>query len=185
MERLTSLFARVLYHVRGWCLRWMIVAAGGRCGPGLRVESGFRLRHGVHGGLNFGRNLYIGCGSVIDCPEGGKFIIGDDVTLTHGAFISVAESVSIGSDTLMGEYSSIRDANHGVALTDIPIRSQPMQPKAISIGANVWIGRGCAILAGSIIGDGAVVGANSVVRGHLSENVIAAGVPAKVLRERS
>lgn len=185
MATVTSSLVRVMYHLRGWCFRRMILAAGGQCDSGLRVESGFRLRHGPHSGLSFGRNLYIGCGTVVDCPIGGRLVIGDDVTLTHGAFLSVAASVTIGSDTLVGEYSSVRDANHGVALTGGPIRSQPMQPKAVVVGANVWIGRGCAILAGSTIGDGAVIGANSVVRGTVPANVVVAGAPAKVLRERS
>lgn len=184
MARLLSSFTRVVYHLRGWLYRCLILLAGGRCGAGLRIESGFRLRHGPHAGLSFGQNLYIGCGTVIDCPEGGKLDIGDDVTLTHGAFISVAQSVTVGSDTLIGEYSSIRDANHEIALTGVPIRSQPMRAKPVRIGTDVWIGRGCAILAGSDIGDGSVVGANSVVRGQLPQNVIAAGTPAKVLRER-
>lgn len=55
--------------------------------------------------------------------------------------------------------------------------------KPITIGNNVWIGTGAIILAGVTIGDNAVIGAGSVVKRDIPANVIAVGVPCKVLRE--
>lgn len=176
--------ARVGYLARGVVYRAIIRASGGRCGPGLRVEPRLRLRHGAHQGLSFGRNVYLGIGTVIDCPPGGQVSIGDDVTLTHGIFISAAKSVKIGNDTLVGEYVSIRDADHFAELGPVPIREQPMDARGCDIGSNVWIGRGCAILSGAVLHDGCVIGANSVVRGEIPENAIAVGSPAKVRRLR-
>ena len=53
----------------------------------------------------------------------------------------------------------------------------------IKIGNNVWIGAGATILAGVTIGDNTVIGAGSLVKKDIPSNVVAVGVPCKVLRE--
>ena len=53
----------------------------------------------------------------------------------------------------------------------------------ITIGNNVWIGAGTTVLGGVTIGDNTVIGAGSVVTKDIPSNVIALGVPCKVLRE--
>ena len=55
--------------------------------------------------------------------------------------------------------------------------------KPIQIGNNVWIGAGATILAGVTIGDNTVIGAGSLVKKDIPANVVAVGVPCKVLRE--
>ncbi len=52
------------------------------------------------------------------------------------------------------------------------------------IGNDVWLGHGCTIMSGSEIGDGAVVGAHSVVRGRIPPYAIVIGNPAKVVKYR-
>jgi acetyltransferase-like isoleucine patch superfamily enzyme len=64
------------------------------------------------------------------------------------------------------------------------MRYQPHTSKPILIGRDVWIGRGSCILPGVTIGEGAVIGANSVVTGDISDFAIAAGAPAKVIKMR-
>lgn len=54
----------------------------------------------------------------------------------------------------------------------------------VIIGNDVWIGHGAVILSGSRIGDGAVIGANSLVKGEIPPYAIAAGNPARVMRYR-
>ena len=92
--------------------------------------------------------------------------------------------ISIGRDTLIGEFVTIRDANHGID-PDKPIRQQPHRTAAIEIGKDVWIGRGAVILPGVKIGDGSVVGANSVVTRSLEAGVVAVGSPARVIKNRN
>lgn len=55
--------------------------------------------------------------------------------------------------------------------------------KPITIGNNVWIGANSTILAGVVIGDNTVIGAGSVVTKSIPGNVVAVGVPCKVVRE--
>lgn len=185
MFRLIALATKAGYRACGGLLRLMITLAGGTCGPGLRLERGLRIRQGLHSGWTIGTDVYIGRNTTIDCLRCATLFIGDRVTLTEGTFISVVERVQIGEDCLVGEYCSIRDANHSMSRIDQPIAMQPMEGSAISLSPNVWIGRGCAVLAGCSIGTGAVVGANSVVTRPLAANGIYAGTPAKLIRMRS
>ena len=55
--------------------------------------------------------------------------------------------------------------------------------KPVTIGDNVWLGSNVVVCPGVTIGDNAVIGAGSVVTKDVPENVIAAGVPCKVIRE--
>lgn len=66
------------------------------------------------------------------------------------------------------------------------IRLQPSEAaeQGIVIGNDVWIGAQTTILKGAMIRDHAVIGANSIVNSEISENVIAAGNPAKVIKYR-
>lgn len=63
-----------------------------------------------------------------------------------------------------------------------PIREQGGERKMVTVGAGAWIGSGAIVLAD--VGKGTVVAAGSVVTKPLPDNVIAGGVPAKVIRNR-
>jgi acetyltransferase-like isoleucine patch superfamily enzyme len=65
---------------------------------------------------------------------------------------------------------------------DIPIREQGGERAMVRIGEGAWIGSAAIVLAD--VGRGTIVGAGSVVTKPLPENVIAAGVPARVIRPR-
>jgi acetyltransferase-like isoleucine patch superfamily enzyme len=185
MFRFLALVPKLAYRIRGGLLRWLIVLAGGKCGPGLRVERGLRIRQGLHAGWDIGTDVYIGRNTTIDCLIGTSFRVGSNVTLTEGLFISICSQVAIGANALIGEYCSIRDANHDIADANLPITIQPMVAAPITIEENVWIGRGCAVLAGITVGHGSVIGANSVVTRTLPAGGIYAGSPAKLIRMRS
>lgn len=58
------------------------------------------------------------------------------------------------------------------------------QARRVKIGHDVWIGHGAVVLPGISIGNGAVIGANAVVTRDVADFMIAAGVPAKILRPR-
>ncbi len=169
-------------RIRGGIIRMLIILGGGACGPGLRVEPGFRLRQGFHKGLRFGSNVYLGQMITIDCPLGAALDIGNRATFTQGIFVGVVRNVQIGHDVLIGEYVSIREANHAFDDLNVPIRLQGMVGEPISVGDDCWIGRGACLLPGTQLARGVVVGANSVVSGSIATNCVIAGSPARVLR---
>ena len=58
-----------------------------------------------------------------------------------------------------------------------------MAERPVVIGDGSWLGHGTVVLPGATIGRHVVVGANSVVTGNLPDNCVAAGVPARVLKQ--
>lgn len=115
--------------------------------------------------------------------DGGRITLGRNVRINRGSTLFSYAEINIGDDTLMGEFVTIRDANHGIK-KDINIRQQAHESQAINIGKDVWIGRGCVILPGVTIEDHCVIGANSVVTSSIPKNSIAVGSPARVIKQR-
>jgi lipopolysaccharide O-acetyltransferase len=63
-----------------------------------------------------------------------------------------------------------------------PVRRRLSQGQPVRIGANVWLGDGVVVLPGVSIGEGSIVGANSVVSRDLPSGVIAVGAPATPIK---
>ena len=73
-------------------------------------------------------------------------------------------------------------ATHGIDDPDRPIRDQPGQRTRVRVGQGAWIGSNAVVLAD--VGAHSVIGAGAVVTQPIPDYVIAAGVPAKVIRSR-
>jgi acetyltransferase-like isoleucine patch superfamily enzyme len=115
----------------------------------------------------------------------GPLTIGARVSIGSGCFIHAGNAgVTIGDDSLISPNVSIVGSNYRYDRLDIPIQQQGEITKGVSIGKDVWIGVGCAILDGARIGDHAIVAPNAVVSGPVAEKVIAAGNPAKPIFTR-
>jgi len=136
----------------------------------------------------------------------GKLTRGKDVRFAPNVSFANAERISIGNRTRMGARCHIWAGDNGGAIRigsdtnfgplcfvtasnysfekGVPFLDQAKQDADIEIGNDVWLGAGVIVLAGVTIGDGCVVAAGAVVTKSLPPNVIAGGVPAKVLRER-
>lgn len=115
----------------------------------------------------------------------GKGIsIGDYVAIGEFSYIGGAGGVTIGGGSIIGQYFSVHPENHIYTNLDTEIRFQGVERQGISIGCNCWIGSKVTILDGAQLGNGCVVGAGSVVRGCFPDNVVIAGVPARIIRKR-
>jgi acetyltransferase-like isoleucine patch superfamily enzyme len=103
--------------------------------------------------------------------------LGDNAVISRGTHIVAMAGIKIGEGTLIGEYTSIRDANHNRE-PDRPIRDSGYRAKPITIGREVWLGRGVTVLRGVMIGDKATVGANAVVTRDVPAGATVVGIPA-------
>ncbi|HIJ74748.1 MAG TPA: acyltransferase [Candidatus Hydrogenedentes bacterium] len=141
--------------------------------------------HAVKGSrVIFGEHCRLGRNALFETAGAGQITLGANVRVNAGTVIVSSAQVTIGDDCLIGEYVSIRDADHGMA-PDTPMRLQQQEAAPIAIGRDVWIGRGAAVLKGVTVGDGAVIAANSVVTKDVPPMVVVAGVPANVIKSRT
>lgn len=169
----------------GFLIRAWIILNNGKCGSGFIVESGFRLKYPPHSGIRIGNNVCIGKQTTFDIPKGSKLEIGSDVSLTGYSYISAAKEVVIGNHVIIGEFVSIRDANHSAILGAGFIKEQTMSAASIVLGDDIWIGRGVAILKGVKIANGSIVGANAVViKDIVIANSLNTGIPCHFIKLR-
>lgn len=129
----------------------------GKCGENVWIEQPFLCDYGDN--IEVGENFYANYNLVVlDCA---KVTIGDNVFIAPNVGIyTAAHPIVAAQRNTGGEFA-----------------------EAITIGSNVWIGGGVQLCPGVTIGDNTVIGAGSVVTKDIPSNVVAAGVPCRVIRE--
>lgn len=118
-------------------------------------------------------------------PEGSVHI-GAGTSIHRGCQIeSYKASIRIGRLVDIAARCAIQSFDHGIAPGQ-PIKKQPLTTKGpIIIEDEVWLGHGVIVLSGVRIGQGAVIGAGSVVTRDVPAGAIAVGVPARIVRMRA
>ena len=112
---------------------------------------------------------------------GSRITLGDHVYANTGLTVIDDTFVTIGSHVMLGPRVTISAASHPV---DPELRRQAYQyDLPVVLEENVWVGAGATILPGVTIGKNSVIGAGSVVDRDIPPDVVAAGVPCRVLRE--
>jgi acetyltransferase-like isoleucine patch superfamily enzyme len=149
-------------------------------------------------GVRIGRGASTYLGTMFDVGRRGQVTVGE-FSLVHGARIICDDQVEIGdyaliswNVVLMDSYRVPSDPFDRRRSLQIAPGSWPRQIEGFSrsarrvrIGPNVWIGFDACVLPGVTIGEGAIVGARSVVVSDVPPYTIAAGNPARVIRSLS
>lgn len=116
-----------------------------------------------------------------------EILIGNNCNIRDNCHITAAVSIRIGNNLLTGTNVLITDNSHGTtdhAMTDIHPQHRPLISKGpVVIGNNVWLGNNVCIMPGVTVGDGAIVGANSVVTHDIPPYSVAAGIPARIIKQ--
>lgn len=107
--------------------------------------------------------------------ENAELAVGEGCGFS-GTVIRCASRITLGRNVRCGANTLIYDTD---AHSDDP-RSGPDAP--VVIGDNVWLGVNVTVLKGVTIGEGTLVGAGSLVTKSLPAHVVAAGIPAKIIR---
>lgn len=110
-------------------------------------------------------------------------MLGKHVGIGRHTVIAAKRSIVIGDYTQLGPYCQIHDQSHGMSCDDL-IMNQRSILGPVTIGRDCWLGGGVRVLMGVTIGDGAVVGAGSVVTKDIPPYEVWAGAPAQKLRNR-
>lgn len=151
------------YAVRAWAHRVDVYRQTAIAGPLKTCGHGVRFQEPV----------------LIAQPE--EVEIGDEVSFAAFVHIWGAGGVCIGARTMIGSHTAISSVTHDYTRPDM---HNTVVLKRIEIGPDVWIGAHSMIMAGVTIGEGAVIGAGSIVTHDVAPFTIVAGVPARLLKER-
>lgn len=145
-------------------------------------------------GISIGDNFSGGCDIALwswnavnikgdDC----KLVIKNNVSITDRCIISAANRIEIGNGCLLGRDTFITDNSHGENISINELNISPHERNIFSkgtviIGDNVWTGKNVCIMPNVKIGNGAIIGANSVVTHNIPPYSVAVGSPAKVIK---
>jgi acetyltransferase-like isoleucine patch superfamily enzyme len=140
-------------------------------------------------GIRFGKNVTLLKGTIIECTGvlnrlGEGLTIGNNVGIAQNCFIQVRGIVEIGNDVIFGPNVSVFSENHNFDNPDLPISKQGQTRKGVKIEDGVWIGTRAVVLDGVVLGKNCIVAAGSVVTKNVPPYAIAAGIPAKVIKNR-
>ena len=134
-------------------------------------------------GIDVGDGVFIGRGTILSCKD-GDIVLGDHVNVGFHSEIFSGSRVSVGRYGLFAAYTYLVGGGHEFERAGLAVLEQPRSSRGIALGDNVWLGTGAKVLDGVRIGSDVVVGAGAVVTSDLPDGVVAAGVPARILRGR-
>ena len=177
----------------------------GRCGRGVVFGQNVVLRHphkifigdnvvvddhcvldakgDSNQGITIGSGVFIGRNTVLHCKN-GDILVGDDTNIGFNCDIASSNHIEIGRKVLIAAYSYLVGGGHDFSQLDTSIMHQKRIANGIFVRDGAWIGAGVTVQDGVTIGEGAIVGTGAVVAESLPANVVAVGIPAKVLRNR-
>lgn len=155
--------------------------------PGLLVHLAKVARFYSYAHVQPRRRITAGPGlrmsPVASLRNGERIVLGSDVHVGERCFLWAGDStgrIVLGDKVLLAPEVFITASNYGLA-HGTPVMDQPKREADVVIGSDVWLGARVVVLPGVTIGDGAVVGAASVVSRSLPAHCIAVGSPARVV----
>ena len=116
------------------------------------------------GSITLGKNVMTNK-RVTFSAVGGKLVIGDNVSFNRNAIVVCRSSIEIGSHTSFGPNVVIYDHDHQLGSAGYEGNRYKCSP--VVIKDNCWIGANVTILRGTVIGEGCVIGANTVIKGEI------------------
>jgi acetyltransferase-like isoleucine patch superfamily enzyme len=136
------------------------------------------------GRLEIGRDTLLEPGCWLTLAPEARIRIGGGCFLNRNTMLAATELIEIGDHVMFANGCFVGDADHRYDDPVAPVTRQGFEPKGpVRIGSNCWFGVNCVVTGGVTVGERCVIGSNSVLIRDLPPGVIAAGAPAKVIRE--
>jgi len=134
-------------------------------------------------GIEISRNCYIGRNSILSCKNGDIFL-DENVNIGFNCEIQSSSYVDVGKNTLIAAYVYVIAGDHIHDIIDQPISLLKGISKGIIIGKNCWLGAKSIIFDSVSIGNDVIVGAYAVVNSDVPAYSVAAGIPARIIKNR-
>jgi acetyltransferase-like isoleucine patch superfamily enzyme len=134
-------------------------------------------------GIVLERGVFLGRNTILSCKN-GDILLDEDANIGFNVEVFSAADVRIGKRVLVAAYTYLVGGDHLYDRVDVPVLEQGRTARGIDVGDNVWLGAHVVVADGVRIGRDAVIGAGAVVTGDIPEFHVAAGVPARVIRDR-
>jgi acetyltransferase-like isoleucine patch superfamily enzyme len=134
--------------------------------------------------ISLGENVYVGHYAILKGYYKNEMTIGDETWIGQQCFFHAAGGLTIGARVGIGPGVRIITSVHEEPPRSTPVLFSPVKFAPVVIEDDADVGVGAVILPSVTIGRGAIVGAGAVVNQSIPPYAIAAGVPARVLRER-
>lgn len=158
-------------------------------GNGVTIEDNVELNGLSINGIKLGDNVKIGSNTIIACTGSFKKIgqgieIGSNSGVGDYCFFGAAGGIKVGKDVIMGQNVRFHSENHNFQRLDVPIKEQGVTNIGIEIGDDCWIGSGAVFLDGVTVGEGCVIGANTLINKSVPSHSIVVGNPMKIIKNR-
>ena len=170
--------------ISGWVDLALAARSTFRVGDGFFVPRTIEIRGNDDGRIILGNNVTVDAGARLQVANKATLTVGDRVGIGPYNIFNAFDDLTVGDDTMFGPFININCADHGMDL-GTPMREQYGSYGPVTIGGDCWLGSMVAVTRGVTIGDGAVIGAGSVVTQDIPKYTIAAGVPCCAIKERT
>ncbi|HEY7987213.1 MAG TPA: acyltransferase [Methylophilaceae bacterium] len=150
-------------------------------GKGVRIGRCTIIATGQ--GISIGDFVGVGDGTLLDAHH-GKINIHQHTAIGPYVVVYGEGGVTIGKYSMLAAHAVVVASNHVYDSIDMPIKLQGTTAEGVSIADDVWIGTHAVIQDGVSIGKGSIVGSGAVVRVDIPEYMVAAGVPARIIKNR-
>ena len=134
-------------------------------------------------GISIRRGAFVGRNTILSCKN-GDILLDEDANIGFNVEVFSAARVRIGRKVLIAAYTYLVGGDHRYDRVDVPVLDQERTARGIEVGDNAWLGAHVVVSDGVQIGRDAIVGAGAVVTADVPEFHVAAGVPARVIRDR-
>lgn len=155
---------------------------------GGKLEFGFEflarsktsLRMGQKSELTVNGSACICNGCRITIEDGARLVLGNNVLINENSRITAYTEIQIGSGSWISWDVNILDTDFHTVVNNAVTKHQNA---SVNIEDNVWIGARAMILKGVTVGEGAIIAAGAVVTKDVPPKCLAAGNPAKIIKE--